>query len=65
MPKGIYERKPRQPKGAAAQAVVPLADLIPVKAKPASGARLVMGRAGQPPITVQFGKIKITIEVDG
>ena len=63
MPKGIYERKP---KGAAAKAVVPIHDLIP-----ASGARQVAGTRtvnkklnGQAPITVQFGKIKITIEVD-
>jgi hypothetical protein len=61
MPKGIYERKP---KGAAAKAVVPIHDLIP-----ASGARQVAGIRhkklnGQAPITVQFGKIKITIEVD-
>jgi hypothetical protein len=60
MPKGIYERKP---KGAAAKAVVPIHDLIP-----ASGARKAPPRVrlnGQAPITVQFGKIKITIEVDG
>ena len=49
---------------AAAQAVVPIHDLIP-----ASGARQVAGRrvrvnGTQAPITVQFGKIKITIEVD-
>ncbi len=60
MPKGIYERKPRT---TAAKAVVPLHDLIP-----ASGASQVAGRkhrvTGQAPITVQFGKIKITIEVD-
>ena len=48
---------------AAAGAVVPLHDLVP-----ASNARKtlhVRKANGQPPITVQFGKIKITIEVDG
>lgn len=63
MPRGIYERKPRKTT-AAAKAVVPIHDLIP-----ASGASLAAGKAtrrlnGQAPITVQFGKIKITIEVD-
>jgi len=59
MPKGVYERKPRE---TTAKAVVPLDQLIP-----ASGARKapsVRRLNGQAPITVQFGKIKITIEVD-
>ena len=58
MPRGIYERKPRT---TAVKAVVPLDSLIP-----ASNARKtlhVRKANGQPPITVQFGKIKITIEV--
>jgi hypothetical protein len=48
------------PKGA----VVPLDDLIPGKSKhgPASVARKAL-QSTQPPITVTFGRVKITIEV--